>query len=85
MNTNAQEWIIKWFQENTTASEDEVKEGTHEDYLAKGWIDSFQFITFISDLEKQFNTRFSNDDFQDKSFSTIEGLAEIIGKRANEG
>ena len=36
------------------------------------------FIAFVNDLEEAFKVRFSNDNFQDKRFSTIDGLARLI-------
>ena len=37
---------------------DEIEKNLNEDYLLKGWIDSLKFITFISDMESEFNIIF---------------------------
>jgi len=82
MNDSIKNWIIEWFKENTELKDEEIK--IHDNYFEKGWIDSFQFISFVSDLEKKYDIHFSNDEFQDRSFSTIGGVVEIIGRRINE-
>ena len=75
-------WIVEWFKENTELKDDEI--GVHDNYFEKGWIDSFKFISFITNIEERFDIRFSNDEFQDRSFSTIEGIVEIIRRKINE-
>lgn len=74
------DFIIKWFVENTNIKAEEIKDKINENYFEKGWIDSFKFISFISDLENNFNISFSDTDFQDITFSTIKGLAKIINR-----
>lgn len=71
-------FIINWFINNTNIKEDEVRDEIDENYFEKGWIDSLKFISFISDIENNFSISFSNDDFQDRNFSTIKGLSKII-------
>ena len=75
-------WIVEWFKENTELKDDEI--GVNDNYFEKGWIDSFQFISFITNIEERFDIRFSNDEFQDRSFSTIEGIVKIIRRKTNE-
>ncbi len=83
MNVNIKTWIIDWFEENTGLKKDEIKSKLHDNYFEKGWIDSFKFISFITDIEERFNIRFSNDEFQDRSFSTIEGIVRIVQRKIN--
>jgi len=78
---DVKEWIINWFGENSDLKIEEIKNNVDDDYLAKGWIDSFKFISFITDLEKNFNIKFLNDEFQNKSFSTISGLCKIVEEK----
>lgn len=77
-------WITNWFERNTDLKKSEIAENTSGNYLEKGWIDSFKFISFISDIERDFDIHFSNDEFQDRTFATITGLSKIICKRINE-
>lgn len=73
-------WIVDYFVKNCDAKEDDVKANLDENYLQSGYIDSFQFINMISKIEEDFGVGFDNDLFEDKSFSTVNGLAKIIEK-----
>jgi len=75
------EWIMSWFEKNADLSREEIEKNLSSNYLSKGWIDSFKFISFISDIEKKFEISFSNDEFQNRMFATIDGLTEIIAKK----
>jgi len=72
------EWLICWFRDNTNLERAEIDGKMRENYFEKGWIDSFKFMTLINDMENEFGITFSNDDFQDREFSNIEGLSRII-------
>ena len=73
-----QEWIIKWFQDNSEVSLNEINENLENNYLEQGWIDSLKFVSFISELEENFKIKFFNDEFQNVEFATITGLVKII-------
>jgi len=60
-----------------------MKNSLKENYFENGWIDSLKFIELITQIEEKFGIRFSNDEFLDRKFSTIEGLTKII-ERKNE-
>ena len=77
-------WLSAWFVKNTNISEGEVAECSSKSYFELGLIDSLKFISFIPDLEEHFNIQFSNDEFQDRSFSTINGLVDIIFSKVNQ-
>ena len=77
-------WIIDWFLENSNVEKDEIIAKPSENYLINGWIDSFKFINFISDIEENFDIIFSNDEFQDRNFGTIDGLISAIKKKISE-
>jgi len=83
-SNNINVWIINWFVNNSNLDKKEIKEKSHTSYLENGWIDSFKFINFISDIEEHFGITFSNDEFQNRSFSTIDGLMKIIQSKINE-
>ena len=74
--TIVREWLIIWFVKNAYLSRDEVD--TRIDYLGKGWIDSLKFIELVSAIEGHFGIAFSNDEFQNRTFATIDGLTRII-------
>jgi acyl carrier protein len=71
-------WVIDWFERNTTASRQELLDAISKSYFDLGWVDSLKFVSFIMDIEQNFNINFSNHEFQDRDFSTIQGLAMII-------
>ena len=75
------EWLINWFEKNSDLNLDEIVNGVNEDYLVKGWIDSFKFVSFVTEIEDEFKITFSNKEFQNRDFSTIEGLTRIIEAR----
>ena len=82
---NITEWIIKWLVSEGGADENIIVEKMDENYFAAGFIDSFKFINMISDAEEEFDIEFDNDQFEDRSFSTINGLAKIIRGLINNG
>jgi acyl carrier protein len=78
---NVKEWLIIWFEKNSDLSKIEIEDKFSDDYLAKGWIDSFKFISFVTEIEEEFKITFSTDEFQNRAFSTLEGLDKIIEAR----
>ncbi len=79
---NYENWIIDWFSKNSEYKRDTIVKNKKENYFNLGYIDSFTFITFLSEIEEKYNIRFNNDQFKDKAFSTIEGLARIVKETA---
>ena len=71
-------WLIRWFEKNSLSNDINVKDSVNQNYFENGWIDSLKFIDLVTQIEEEFSIRFSNDEFQDRKFSTIEGLARII-------
>ena len=70
------EWVINYF---------EKKSGNHvsnldANYFDAGLIDSFGVIELVEEVESVFGIRLSEQDFQDRRFSTITGLIEMIGE-----
>jgi acyl carrier protein len=84
VDSNIKSWIVNWFIKNSNIEENKIHQSLSSNYLSDGWIDSFRFISFITDIEEHFSITFSNDEFQDRSFATIQGLSEIIGKKIHE-
>lgn len=80
---NVKNWINDWFAQNTNIQKNEIEQNTNQDYFIKGWIDSLKFILLISDMEEHFQINFSNDEFQNREFSTIDGLTKIIEDKIN--
>ena len=82
-NSEEQDWLIEWFDLQTVVNNDTLRNNTDVDYLREGWIDSMQFIGLISSIENEFDIEFSNDEFQNRSFATISGLAQMIADKSN--
>lgn len=77
------EWIVNWFVENTGVTKEDIILNLNVSYFEKKWLDSYAFINFISDIEEKFDISFSNEEFQNREFATIEGLACIIERKIN--
>jgi acyl carrier protein len=77
------EYLINWFVVNSSAGKAEIINNATQNFFETGWIDSLKFINFIIDLEQEFSIRFSNNDFQDRAFATIDGLSHIIQEKKN--
>ena len=80
---NVKNWLIDWFVKNTNLEQDIIMQNLNENYLEKGWIDSLKFISLVTDIELKFSITFSNDMFQNKAFTTIDGLRHIIDSEVN--
>lgn len=74
-------WVVNWFVVHGT-EEAELNAHLDENFFDLGYIDSFAFITLMSDIEDEFGISFDNDRFQDRSFSTVRGLANALAEEA---
>lgn len=72
------DWLIGWFEKNSMVEAAEIRKKISTSYFEEGLIDSFVFIRLISDIEEKYHIEFSNEQFEDRKFATVEGLAEII-------
>lgn len=85
MTSSSKTWIVKWLADNAGVDLAEIEPRSADNYFEQGWIDSFTFIRFITELEEAHGVRFRNDDFQDRTFSTVDGLAAMVDGRIQEG
>ena len=74
-------WLIDWFEKNSDVLRDDIEQNINESYFLRGWIDSLKFINLITDIEEEFKITFSNDEFQNREFATLNGLTDIIKKK----
>jgi len=70
-------WLQDWFNQRAP----ELCPQPGENYFDKGVIDSFGAIELIEEVETEFSIRFTEQDFQDRRFATIDGLTEIIHEK----
>ncbi|ABX12043.1 hypothetical protein Nmar_0143 [Nitrosopumilus maritimus SCM1] len=75
------EWLLEWFENNSDLKSNEILSSLNEDFLIKGWIDSFTFINLITEIEEKYKISFNTDELQNEKFATLDGLANIIGDR----
>jgi acyl carrier protein len=75
---STQDWLIEWFATNSPADKDEALAHLDDNYFDLGWIDSFQFMLFLVDIEEHFAISLDNEAFEDRAFATIKGLSRII-------
>ena len=75
------EWILEYFIEN---SDEKTKIDTEVNYMEIGIIDSFGLIEFIEELENEFSIKFTNDDFSNRKFVTVDGLTEIVSNKISK-
>lgn len=77
-------WISQWFRSHSDVAKKIKRITGSENYFEQGWIDSFSFIQFVSDLEDHFQIQFDNNEFQNRTFSTIDGLTKIIKHKRHD-
>ena len=82
--SNIEQWLVAWFEKNSNVPKEAILNKIDANYFEEAWIDSFKFVSFIMEMEDSFNIKFSNDEFQDRGFSTITGLTKIIRKRLDD-
>jgi len=76
------DWLEDWFVSNGNVSKEDIQAHLNDNYFEMGYIDSFGFIMLISKIEEELGIRFENDQFQNRSFSTINGLAKCMEKKS---
>lgn len=84
MDNMVKEKVVDWFCNHTDAEQSEILEHLEVNYFDAEYLDSFSFIEFISDMEEAFQIEFEHDQFEDRNFSTIQGMIDIISKMLEE-
>lgn len=51
------------------------------DYLAKGYVDSLNFLNFIIEIQNKYKIEFKSSDFKNRGYRTIKGLSKMIFKK----
>ena len=78
MSEQTVSWLADWFRTHSGLDVLDPIALRGESYFDAGLIDSFGVIELIGDVEAHFGVEFSDRDFQDRRFATIDGLAEMI-------
>lgn len=75
---NTLDWLTEKFQEKSGKKEFSLQ----TNFFEQGLIDSFDIIVLIEEIEEHFSISFTDEDFQNRNFATIIGLADIIDNKA---
>tara|TARA_X000001036_G_C20658984_1_gene798147 strand:+ start:1454 stop:1702 length:249 start_codon:yes stop_codon:yes gene_type:complete len=78
MNDKYKQYLVEWFQSKTKSNDLDC----YDNYMNLGYIDSLEIILLIEEIETKFKISFDQNDFQNRKFSTINGLAELISSKA---
>lgn len=72
------EWVLDWFEQNSSVDRETLEANGDQNYFDAGYIDSFVFISLMADIEEELGIEFDNEQFWDRSFATINGLVKIL-------
>jgi len=78
---NNRDYVINWFAKKMNITKEKVVEQINSNYFDLKWMDSFDFINFLADIEDDLGIELDNSEFQDRRFSTISGLINILNER----
>ncbi len=70
------DWLLEWFEKNGRIKKEELN--LADNYIDMEYIDSFGFISLLSECEEHFNISFSDNDFADEKILTIDGMIQDI-------
>jgi acyl carrier protein len=70
--------ILHWFSEQRDISSYEISSLLALNYFEEELVDSFGILALIMFIEEEFQITFTEDHFQERRFSNINGLVEII-------
>lgn len=70
-------WLFAWFHERAP----QVELNPDDNFFNMGAIDSLGVIELIEAMERAFAVRFTQDDFQDRRFSSVSGLAAMLAEK----
>jgi acyl carrier protein len=73
-------WVLGWFEERHGISAGTPAERLQLDYFQSGLLDSFETMELVAEIESRFEIRFSAEQFQDRRFTTLGGLAQMIAE-----
>lgn len=71
-------WLIKFIGRNNDIKEHSRIDLLNVNLFEEGFIDSMGVMKLVVELEKDFEIQFTANDFQDRRFTSIAGLKEMI-------
>lgn len=76
--TETAEWLLEWFKRRDSWPGHSPARPGEANYFEAGWIDSLGVIELIAEVEEHFGISFAAGHFQDRRFTVVDGLGEII-------
>lgn len=74
-------FILSYFMTKTNKAQEELL--CSVSYFDENYIDSLGIFELISALEEEYDFEFTDDDFQNRDFVTIDGISQIIEKKVS--
>lgn len=75
------EWLVAWFSGRVEMPSGAV----HRNFFVEGWLDSFNTLELILEMETAFNISLNDSILSDPRFSSISGLSEILFEMQDGG
>jgi len=75
------EFVLNYFSDKTNKKKENLLCDTS--YFDENYIDSLGVFELISTVEDKFDFEFTDDDFQNRDFVTINGISNIIERKIN--
>lgn len=76
-----EEWMIRFLSKKNTLDGIAHDELITCNLFERGLIDSMGVMTLVMELESEFEIMFTPDDFQDRRFSSVQGLFELMAEK----
>jgi len=75
--TNYTGWLFDWFRRRAP----HIELAPDDNYFTAGAIDSLGVIELIEDMEQAFSVCFTQENFQDRRFPSVAGLAAMLAEK----
>lgn len=76
-------WLINWFKQKGDVPGNTIDDQLQVNYFETKLIDSLGVVELITELEDYFGIRFNEEHFQDRRFSIIGGLSDLVKELLN--
>lgn len=71
-------WLSKWFDDRGLLNREPDEALLAANYFEETSLESLDVFELIDDIEARFGIEFRDEHFQERRFSTISGLADLI-------
>lgn len=73
--------IRKFIEENMVIYDDTRTFSDSDNIFALGFVDSMFALKLVTYIEKEFNVKVENDDLNLENFSSVDNIADFIGRK----